>query len=129
MPRLASARVVAFVQRETASQFYGDTATLITRTASTPDTFGQVTISTASTSLACNFTDKPAAERWTELADIGQIDGEVRFASTTAPAKGDYITVTGRFDNSAYTDRTFEIIGIRNRGALGYVCALRAVVL
>jgi hypothetical protein len=45
------------------------------------------------------------------------------------PSKGDYVTVTGRFDSSAYADRTFEIIGIRNRGTLGYVCALRAVVL
>ena len=128
MPRLASPRLTAMLQRETETRFYGDTATLVVRTASTPDSFGQATFSTISTSFACNFSDKPASESWREYADIGQVDAEVRFSAVT-PSKGDYITITGRFDDTTYTDKTFEIIGIRNRGALGYVCALRAVVL
>ena len=65
-------------------------------------------------------------ENWQDFTDIERIDAEIRFTSP-APAKGDQVTLTGRFDGAGYVDKTFEIIGIRDRDTFGYVCALRAV--
>lgn len=126
MTRLLSAKLAADIQRRTQEGAYGDTANYIARTTSSSDSYGQPTYSTTSTAITCSFTDRPARERWADYADIGAVEAEIRFASP-APNKADYITLTGHFDDSAYVDKTYEIIGIRNRGALGYVCALRAV--
>lgn len=127
MPLLSS-RLAEQFQRRTEAGFYGDRATYIRRTNSTADTFGQLAITTTSTKISCSFSDGGASESWKDYADVEQIDATIRFTAPV-PAKGDQITLTGRYENSDYTDRTFEIVGIRDRGVLGYVCALRAVVL
>ena len=128
MPRLASARVSAQLQRRSVSGFYGDTANYHARTSASTDSFGQPVISITTTAIACSFTDRPALENWRNYADIGVVDAEIRFVSP-APAKGDQITLTAHFGSTAYVDKTFDIVGIRDRGPFGYVCALRAVVL
>ena len=124
--RLADARLVAHLQRLTVAHSYGDTGALLHDTVTGLDEYGQPTVSTASTSVACSFTDEPDMEKWRDYADITQISAETRFADAT-PAFGDRFTITGRFDGTGYTDVTFEIVGIRDRDAFGFVCALKKV--
>ena len=95
-------------------------------TVTTLDSYGQANVTTATTAISCSFTDKPDMENWKNFADIGQIAAEIRFASP-APAKGNQVTLKGRFDGTGYPDKTYEIIGIQNRDAFGYVCALKVV--
>jgi hypothetical protein len=124
--RAASDRLVAQMQAVVLSDFYGDTANYITRTASTPNSFGELTYTESTTAIVCSFTDQASAESWKQFADVQTVDGEIRFSAVT-PRKGDAITITGRFDNSAFVDKRYYIVGIKDRGAFGFVCALRAV--
>ena len=126
MPRLASNRLVNELQRRTITLAYGDTGNLLVDTVTDLDSYGQPTVSTASTSVACSFTDKPDVENWQDYADIQEISAEVRFSSP-APSRGNRFTVTGRWDDASFTDATFEIVDIRDRGDFGYVCALKKV--
>ena len=123
--RLANDRIVAQIQGRLVNSFYGDTANYITRTQSGSDTFGQPTYTETTTAISCSFTDTVSNEAWKSFADVQTVDAEIRFASVT-PSKGDAITLTVRFD-SAYTDKRYYIVGIKDRGAVGYVCALKAV--
>ena len=127
MPALASNRIAKQLQRKTAEHFYTDTGNLLQDSVTSLDAYGQPVVTTTSTAVSCAFTDMPDKEKWKDYADIDQISAEVRFAGSTAPARGNRFTVTGRFDDSAYADVTFEIIGIQDRGAFGYVCALKKV--
>jgi len=127
MPALTSNRVAKQLQRKTAEHFYTDTATYITRTAGTPDNYGQPTYTETTASIACSFTDTVSREDWRDLGDIQEIDAEIRFSSATTPNKKDAITITARFDDSSFTDKRYHIVGIKNRGPFGYVCALKAV--
>ena len=124
--RLADARLVAELQRRTVAAAYGDTGNLLHDTVSGLDSYGQPTVSTASTEVACSFTDEPNMEDWQDYTDIAQIIAEVRFADAI-PVSGDRFTITGRFDGTGYTDTTYEIVGIRDRDAFGFVCALKKV--
>jgi hypothetical protein len=124
----ANSRLVSQLQSHISTKFYGDTANYITRTPAAPDTFGALTYTETTTAIACSFTDKisqSGAENWKEFADVESVDCEIRFSAVT-PSKGDAITLTGRFD-SAFTDKRFYIVGIKDRGTFGYVCALKAV--
>ena len=78
-------------------------------------------------SVACSFTDKPDKEKWVNYVDITQIAAEIRYSGTPAPANGDQVILTGRFDSTDYTDQTFDIIGIQDRDAFGVLVALRKV--
>ena len=124
--RLASARLAAQLQAKTVKLAYGDTAAVLSDSVTTLDTYGQANVTTTTTAISCSFTDKPNKEKWAGYADIEMIAAEIRFASP-APAKGNRVTLKGRFDGTGYVDKTFEIIGIMNRDAFGYVCALMAV--
>lgn len=127
MTRLPSARLAAQLQDKTEAYFYGDSATVLQDTVDSLNTsYGKPNVTTTSTDIACNFTDKPKLENWKGYADIEQIAAEIRFTSP-APVKGNRVTLTGRFDGADYADKTFEIIGIRDRDVFGYVCALMAV--
>lgn len=126
MPRLPSARQVAELQRKTEEYFFGDAGTLLHDTVTGLDSYGQPTVTTASTSVDCSFTDEPDMEKWKDYVDVSQVSAEVRFTGAT-PAKGDRFTITGRFDATGYTDQTFEIIDIRDRDVFGFVCALKKV--
>ena len=126
MPRLANARLVSEMQRKTEAHFYGDSATMLSYVVDSLDVFGQPSTTETLVTFPCSISDKPKLENWKGYADIEQIAVEIRFTSPT-PEKGKRITLTGRFDSTDYADKTFEIIGIRDRDALGYVCALMAV--
>lgn len=127
MPVLTSNRLAKQLQRKTAEYFYNDAGTLLADTVTSLDAYGQANVTTTSTALSCSFTDTPNLEQWKDFVDIEQITAEVRFTNSTAPAHGNRFTVTKRFGDTAFTDATFEIIGIRDRGAFGYVCALKKV--
>ena len=124
--RLASPRLVAQLQRRTAEGFYGDSAFLLVDVADgTYDAYNNPVVTTTSVPLECSFSDKPKMESWRDYADIEEIEAEIRFKAPT-PTKGNRVKVTGRFDGDTYTDKTFEVVGIQDRGAFGYVCALKA---
>jgi hypothetical protein len=121
IPRLASQ-----LQRVTEAHAYTDAAVYYGEpTLVSVDEYGQPTYAATGTTFACSFTDKPKMELWQD-ADIQAVEAEIRFTDVT-PTKGGRIKITKRFGDSDYADKTFEIIGIQNRGTFGYVCALRAV--
>lgn len=126
MPRLASARLAAELQANVVKSAYGDTGAVLSDSVTSLDTYGRPVVTTTTTAISCSFTDSPKLESWKGFADVEQIAAEIRFTSP-APAKGNRVTLKGRFDGTGYVDKTFEIIGIRNRDVFGYVCALKAV--
>ena len=128
---LPSKRMVEALARRAEDGFFTDTATVTYRTVNTVDTYGQPTYSTTTSTVSCSFTDKPNKEIWAGEFDIETVEAEIRFKGTM-PSKGDTVTLTHRFnrgdsDSQDFTADTFEIIGIRDRDAFGYVCALKAV--
>ena len=129
MPRLPSARLTKALQRQTVSQFYGDKANVLQDTVNSLDVYGQPVVTTVTTAVACSFTDEPAMELWKDYADIGQVDAEIRYAGTPAPAKDNRVVLTGRFDGTGYVDQTFEVVGIRDRDNMGVVVALKKVLI
>jgi len=126
--RLASARLTKFLQAKISDHFYGDTATVVqVASVDSLDVYGQPTVTNTSTSISCSFTDKPSLEKWMNFTDITQIEAEIRYDGTPAPANGDQFTLTGRFDGTEYTDTTFEVIGIQDRDNFGVLVALKKV--
>jgi hypothetical protein len=122
----ANARLVSQLQRETETGFYSDSAFLLVNVGSGVfDEYNNEIVTVSEVPIECAFTDKPKMEAWRDFADVQMVEAEIRFAAPT-PTKGNRVKVSGRFD-SEYTDKTFEIIGIQDRGAMGYVCALQAV--
>lgn len=104
---------------------YTDTAHYIPAPDSTtPDDYGQPTVSATELLISCAFVDNGKAENWTD-ADIEVLDAEIYF-DAFAPGKGGRIKGVTRF-GQIITQKTFEIVGIQDRGAYGYVCALKAV--
>lgn len=88
--------------------------------------YGQPTPSATETEFSCAFVDGGKAETW-KTADIEVLDAEIYFTDIT-PTKGGTIEITERF-GVAVTNKTYEIVGIQDRGAFGYVCALKAITL
>jgi hypothetical protein len=128
MPQLVSPRLASQLQRRTAAHAYTDTAYYTPEADLTSlDEYGQPTASTSRVPVSCSFTDKPKIENWRGDADVESVEAEIRF-TTPAPDKGGRITIARRFGQPV-AERTFEIIGIQDRGTFGYVCALRAVTL
>ena len=128
MPRLPSERRTKELHARTVSQFYGDTAAVLSDSVGALDVYGQPsTVTTTTSNIACSFTDKPSMEKWQNFSDIAQIEAEIRYSGTPAPAKGNRVTLKGRFDGTGYTDTTYEIVGIQDRDNLGVVCALKKV--
>jgi len=127
MPRIVSRRLVDSLQSKVVSGFYTDSATLIQTTPTgSYDANNLPNVTTNSILIDCSFTDKPTREIWRDYADVEDIQAEIRFEGHT-PTKGNHIRLTGQFDTSDFPDKTFEIVGIQNRDAFGWVCALKAV--
>jgi hypothetical protein len=127
MIHLPTQRLVRQLQRNASDAFFVDTAVLLQDVGSGAyDDNNTETVVTTSIPLQCSVTEKPSQENWKDYADIETVDAEIRFAGHS-PTKGNRIKLTGRFESLDYADKTFEIVGIRNRDAFGYVCALKAV--
>jgi hypothetical protein len=90
----------------------------------TLDEYGQPALSVVQTEFICAFVDGGKAEAWKD-ADIETLDAEIFFTDIT-PTKGGKVEITERF-GLAVTHKIYSIVGIHDRGAFGYVCALKAV--
>jgi hypothetical protein len=128
---LPSKKFVERIQARASAYMFVDTATIIYRTVSSYDTYGQVTYTETSTVVSCSFTDKPSKETWGNGMDVENIEAEIRFVGTK-PGKGDRVTLSHRFnrddtDDQDYAAQTFEIVDIRDRDVFGYVLALKKV--
>jgi hypothetical protein len=88
--------------------------------------YGHPTPSALEITIDCAFVDQVKQEKW-QIADIEQLDAEIYF-SALSPTKGGKIKILSRF-GQAVTNKTYEIVGIQDRGAFGWVCALKAVVI
>lgn len=88
------------------------------------DAYGQPTPSATETEFACAFVDGGKAESWKD-ADLEVLDAEIYFTDIT-PTKGATVEITERFGVTV-TNKTYQIVGIQDRGAFGYVCALKVV--
>jgi hypothetical protein len=122
-----SARLTAQLQRVTADKMYPDSAYLLMDVATGAyDEYNQPIIITIEIPLNCSFTDNPAQEQWIGYADIEVLAAEVRFKSPQ-PTKGNRVRLIGRFGETTSPNDEYEIIGIRERGTFGYVCALKKV--
>ena len=91
---------------------------------STLDTYGQPAASAEQITISCAFVDQAKRENWRDY-DLEQLDAEIYFTDPT-PTKGGRVSTVRRFDQSV-SSKTFEIVGIQDRGAFGFVCALKAV--
>lgn len=125
---LPNNRLAEQLQRVAENSFYGDDGFLIKSVASgTYDTYNHPVMTVTNIPVSGSFTDKPSREIWKDHLDLAVIEGEIRFKSQTAPDKGDKFRITGRFGSQNYPDKTYEIMGIVNRGQFGFVCALKTV--
>ena len=125
--RGVSAKMAAKLQAATVSAAYIDTANILQYTVNSKDIYGQPNTTTTTTAIEGAFTDKPKSEKWKGYFDIEQLAAELRYHGAPVPAKGNQVTLTGRFDGASYADKTFEVIGIQDRDAFGYVIALAKV--
>ena len=127
MVRLASSRLVQQLQRLTEKGAYGDLGYLTKQIGTGVfDENNTETMTTLEIPTECAFSDKPSMEVWRDYADIGQVDAEVRFVGHD-PSKGDTFKIASRFDGVSHSNDTFEVVGVSNRYAFGYVVALRKV--
>lgn len=125
MKHHANARITAQLQRNVEIGFYGDTADiLIDEATGSYDAYNNPVVTTSLVPVACAFTDSPSSEAWADYADIAAIQAEIRFTGVT-PTKGMRVTIRARFESLAYHNRTFEIVGIRDRGIFGWACGLK----
>jgi len=126
MTFLVNSRLSAELMRRTKGYVFNDLAYYIPEADTTTlDEYGQPTASTERISISCSFTDKPKMEIWRGEADIQEVEAEIRFVSP-APTKGGKFIISKRFGEDI-TEKTFEIVGIQDRGSFGFVCALKAV--
>jgi len=92
------------------------------------DNAGQPTETTDYEEIDCNFTDKVSSENWIDLVDAENIQAEIRLKAIE-PNKGGRFELMKKFNLDLATSLTYEIVGIKNRGEFGYVCALKVVIL
>lgn len=124
--RLASANLANRLQERVKDYAFGDSAYVLIDEQTGTDEYNAPTTTTVSVPIACSFTDKVSTEAWTGFADVENVNAEIRFNGVT-PLKGYRVRITGRFGDDAHHDKDFEIVGVKNRGVFGYVCALKAV--
>ena len=90
------------------------------------DPLGAPVISTKEVVLGrCSFSDQVSKEKWLALYDVEEVDAEIRFFGVV-PAKGCKVVVEERGGHPVH-NQEFEVVGIRDRGPGGFVCALKAV--
>ena len=87
------------------------------------DEYGQVIPPTTQYSGDCAFVDSAKSEDWRDNADVENIEAEI-FLAFVAPTNGGKFTIVSRFGQDVI-NKTFEVVGVQDRGAFGYVAALR----
>lgn len=124
---LPSKQLTAQLARVVRARFYSDTAYFVLPVPSgIYDEYGNAIVTQSEVHVTCSFTDKPSRESWHDYADIENIDAEIR-VTDIIPTKGYRVKLAARFENDAYADKEYEIIGIQDRAIFGYLCALKSV--
>lgn len=91
------------------------------------DEFGHPSSERPDVEIACSFVDAfgfSSVEKWESSGDISQAISSIRFHDVI-PSNGGSFTLTKKFGTPVKERRTFEIVGIQDRGGFGYVCALK----
>lgn len=134
MPRLASDELTQRLHARVADYTYGDIAYYYgPADADGPlDEYGHPTTEATPIKVECSINDavgkRRTTEMWTDAIDIGKFDAEIRFApNVITPVKGATFVITQRQGNPEYADHEFEVIGIQDRGNMGFLCALHRV--
>jgi hypothetical protein len=123
---LINSRLAGQLQRITESSVYIDKAVILRDVASgTFDTYNHPVTTESEIPAVGSFTDKPTREIWKEHVNLALIEAEYRLKSPK-PLDSDRLRITERF-GSMTTERTYEVVGISDRGTFGYVVALKAV--
>jgi hypothetical protein len=129
MPILANARLTSQINRRTEGYFYGDTALLLVDVATgAVDEFNNPVVTTTETAIECSYHELSSKEQWRSYGDLGIVEAEIRFTSPK-PTKGNRIEITTRYGGEPLPEVILEIVGIDDRAALGYLCALKKVAL
>ncbi len=124
--RLLTTKLANRLQARVEAHTFGDTAAVLTHVVASRDAAGQPVFTETSTPISCSFTDRPFEfEKWRDYGDVESIIAQARFTSP-APTKGDRLKLTARFGDASYVDKTYEIVGIMDRGIFGYVVDLKA---
>ena len=123
----ANAKTTNMLYARIKNDFMIDSGVISHYTVSTRDVYGQPTYTTADTTVSCKFNPNPSPEAWTAIGDIEIVNAEVRIQASATVYNGDDFKITNYFLDSSYVDQMFEIIGIKDRGKFGQVCALKKV--
>lgn len=129
--RMPTSRLAAMLQRQVRGSFYIDKALLLAQVPTGAyDEYNQAINTTATIPVDCSFTDilnQRDLEQWKDYVDIETVNALLRYQGTV-PQKGWRVKLVSRFDGSPTRDeREYEIVGIQNRAAFGWVVALKAV--
>lgn len=134
MPRLASNELTQRLQARVQMLSYGDLAYYYGPLGDDAplDEYGHPTGEITPVKVECSVNDavgkRRMVEAWTDAIDIARLDAEIRFGpNVIVPTKGGKFVITQRHDNPEYADHEFEIIGIQDRGNMGFLCALHRV--
>ena len=120
---IPSRRMLKQLQSRAKQGFYGRYATIHYKTLDSLDAYGQPTYTIDDVDVVCSFADTVSRESWAEYADIESVEAEIRFEGDK-PNKGDTVTLKNTFNSDSLE---YEIVGVKDRDAFGYVCALKVV--
>jgi len=140
-PTIAGPRLVQKLQGQIAHTTYLDEAIYYPpqKSEAVLDTYGHYTTPTESTATGgtvckCSFNDTPNIDSWkigatgNKISQIetSAIEGEIRVASIT-PALAGRFMITKRFGIDV-VEVLYEVIGLRERGEFGSLCALKKAI-
>ena len=129
---LPSKRMVEELASRASTYAHGDSAKIVYKTQGAKDALGHATITETETTVSCSFDETVSEQLRKEYADLDRIDAVIRF-SGTKPSKGDGVKLVSKFgrtsdDGQAFTETAeFEIVGVKDHDAFGYICVLRKV--
>lgn len=128
-PLLFNERLSAQLQSQTADMFYNDEALLvIERDTGQLDEYNKPIVEPSNVSIMCSFEILNPGEALKRYGDLEDVAAEIRFGGPR-PTKGNKVKIISRFGGQLVEPFEYEIVGINDRAAMGFVCPLKRVAL